>query len=302
MVLARAEWEFRFNAPRQDNAQAWGYPKGVTESPERKPYNQEEYEAELLATSRQPFPEHLVIGTPEHKVWTETGYIGGKPPEFELPRADAGAPRGLTPEEEAEWAKRKDSEEENETDRLDREKCWHHLANPNKPLTPRHWEFCRLLAAGKPHYYIHDLLHYSRTYISFLSSHPKIRGEVKRLQDETFRVSISDRIKHANNKAFDVLEEIILTENSSDIKPQLRADVAKWIIEKSTGKAKQEVETRDGNLTDFMTLLRQFKEEQDAGQARLPEAAGQETDNTFIDITPHKVESDSLKQWVDNET
>ena len=269
--------------------------------PEPRSHSQEEYEEQLLAASRQPFPEHLVVGTPEHKVWTETGYIGGVAPE--VPQAASqDVPRGLTPEEEAEWAKRKDSEEENETDRLDREKCWHHLANPAKPLTPRHWEFCRLLASGKPHYYIHDLLHYSRTYISFLSSHPKIRGEVKRLQDETFRISISDRIRGANNKAFDVLEEIIMTENSSEIKPQLRADVAKWILEKSTGKAKQEIEQTGGGLKDFMSLLREFKEEQDSGQARLPEAQPRGENSDFIDVTPQKPEQDSMAAWVENNT
>lgn len=187
---------------------------------------------------------------------------------------------------------------ENERDKSDRALSWHLLSDPAKPLTPRHWEFCRLLAKGLPHFKVHEILGYSRTYISVLSSHPKVRAKIAEMQDKTFEIGINDRIKETNHAAFDVLERIVRAENQPDIKPALQADVAKWIIEKSTGKAKQEIENKGGGLSDFMTLLRQASEAQKLRPTALPETEGQ---GEFIDVTPAtKGEKDSLESWVDS--
>jgi hypothetical protein len=193
---------------------------------------------------------------------------------------------------------------ENEQDKLDRETCWHHLANPNKPLTPRHWEFCRLLAMGHPHWKIHELMGYSRCYISILSCHPKIRNEVSRLQGVVFERTIEDRFKQMNHRALDVVEEVIKGEDQ-DIKIQDRLRAATWLLEKTTGKAKQEIETKGGGLADFMTLLRQAADESkvrsESGDG-VPQTLGSSNSASFIDVTPEKKEKDPLASWVDANT
>lgn len=175
-----------------------------------------------------------------------------------------------------------EEEGENEQDKLDRETAWHHLANPAKPITPRHWELCRLLAMGHPHWKIKELMGYSRCYISVLSSHPKIREEVNRLQGVVFERTVEERFKQLNHRALDVVEEVIEGKDV-DIKMQDRLRAATWLLEKTTGKAKQEIETKGGSLADFMTILRETAEQQKA-LAELPRAKPEE--QGFIDVTP----------------
>lgn len=191
-------------------------------------------------------------------------------------------------------------------EKLERETAWHHLSNPKKPLSHRHRELVRLLAAGSmSHLQISEVIGYAPGYISILSCHPKIRAQVSELQDRAFSMGIKERLDSLNDMALNKIEAIISgAEPDAKIKEQL--DAARWLLEKTTGKAKQEIETRDSNLTDFMTLLKQLKEEtgtsptqnlSQSAQNLLPEAQEAE----FRDVTPEE-QKDSLEQWVNLET
>lgn len=192
-------------------------------------------------------------------------------------------------------------DEMTEEEKIEKEQCWHHLLNPNKPLSHRHVELCKLLAKGYPHYEISKKILYSRNYISQLSCHPKIRKEVRRLQDKAFETLVNDRLAGLGHRALDVMEEVLITEDK-DVKLQSKTDAAKWVLEKITGKAKQEIETKDGNLTDFMTMLKEIKEQQSRA---LPEGEARRAENTqgeVIDVTPHKEPEDALASWVNQNT
>jgi hypothetical protein len=155
---------------------------------------------------------------------------------------------------------------------------------------------------GHPHWKIQELMGYSRCYISILSCHPKIRNEVVRLQGVVFERTIEDRFKQMNHRAMDVVEEVIKGEDQ-DIKMQDRLRAATWLLEKTTGKAKQEIETKGGGLADFMTLLRQAADEnkmraEGSGEAR--QTLGPAAEGSFIDVTPEKKEKDPLESWIDS--
>lgn len=274
----------------------------MTEQP--RPYSPEDYEEQLAQAGS--FPLEWTIGTPEYeareKKESEERVAQGRSTFTKV------VPRGLTQEEEQAWLAEEEKKEaealakgENDQDALDRETAWHHLANPNKPLSHRHVELARLFAAGKAHWEIEKLLGYSRTYISILSSHPKMRKAVRALQDKTFEMSVQERIKGLNHAATDVLEERMLDERE---KSQVRVDIAKWLVEKTTGKAKQEIETKDSNLSDFMSLLRESIEQKKhetatEGRTLLPEAG-----SDFIDVTPEEpkaTQGDALALWIDKE-
>lgn len=240
-------------------------------------YSADNYE-ENLNRAPSAFPSHLIVSdSPESQ--TQISVTGE--------RSDAPQDGNIGYEDEP--------EELNDVDKLDKETAWHHLANPNKPLTPRHWELCRLLAMGLPHWEIHEKMGYGRNWISELSAHPKIRREVERMQGVVFERTIEDRFKQMNHRAMDVIEEVITGEDT-DVKERLKA--ATWLLEKTTGKAKQEIETKGGTLTDFMTLLRQVSQERQALQASAA-AERSSTQETFIDITPAAQEDDGLSKWVD---
>jgi hypothetical protein len=207
----------------------------------------------------------------------------------------------IPPSEEKE-NKQEEKQELSPQDKLDRETAWHHLDNPIKPITPRHWELCRLLSLGNPHWKISEMLGYSPYYISVLSCHPKIRAEVGRLQSVVFERTIEDRFKQMNHRAMDVVEEVI-DGKDVDVKMQDRLRAATWLLEKTTGKAKQEIETKGGGLADFMTLLRQAADENKmrTEQPGLPEGEARGLGN-LIDVTPEKKEKDPIESWVDANT
>lgn len=242
-----------------------------------QPYSPDTHEENLRRAEGQSFPAHLVIGTPEYEEAQKKkeGFTGI-------------VPRGTVENWEEESLL-------NDKDKWDRESAWHHLANPHKPLTARHREFARLIARGLPYVEISSILGYSQSYMSILSAHPKLRAEVDRIQEKQLQASIDDRMKEMNHKAFDVIEEMISDENTKDA---LRFDAAKWLLEKTTGKAAQKIETKDSSLGDFMSLLREGLESKKA----LPPA--EKEDNTFIDVSPTSKEekpNDDIAAWVDRE-
>lgn len=236
-------------------------------------------QAELLEQAeRQPFPAHLVIGSPEYLA---------RQAEQEGP---SGVVRGGP---DPEWWEVEP--QLNDRDKWDRENCWHHLANPHKPLTARHKEVCRLIAKALPFTEVAKAVGYSKEYISMLSGQPKLRREVARIQDIQLERSIDERMKEMNHKAFDVIEEII---ESPDTKDTIRYSAATWLLEKTTGKAVQKTENKESGLNDFMTLLREGIE---AGKARaLSETREAGSGGTVIDVTPEKKEADSIESWVDS--
>ena len=172
--------------------------------------------------------------------------------------------------------------------------------NPSTLLSARQKELARLISIGKTNKEIAETLGYSTTWLSRLAHSPKIIKEVERLQDKLFDCTIGERLSEMGSTAASVIEEI-LTSSDPYIKPQLKAETARWVLEKLTGKPKQEIETKDGNLTDFMTLLKQMKEGQQnhlslaTDEAR--NAGSSLSTSSYIDISPK--EKDPLEIWID---
>ncbi len=119
-------------------------------------------------------------------------------------------------------------------------------------LKPRHQEFARLLFLGKTNAEIAETLGYTNTTVTLLSQQTDIRNEVARLQEKAFERTIGERLKECGPAAMDVIEEVLL---APDTKKQLKKDTAVWVIEKLTGKAKQEIDVSSSTLTSFYELL-----------------------------------------------
>lgn len=79
--------------------------------------------------------------------------------------------------------------------------------------------------------------------------------EAKRLEDKFGDASLGSQIKEYGRDAVAALGEILLDPRS---KPALKADVAKWFLEKISGKASQQVNVESQSLNHFMDLLRQM--------------------------------------------
>ena len=120
------------------------------------------------------------------------------------------------------------------------------------PLTFYQKELARLLSLGKKTKEIADQLKCSTQFVYACMKNPQIVEEAERYRDRLFEGDVSDRLKELNASAFGVMEQILRDPGE---KANLRLDAAKWILEKTTGKAIQAIDVQSSTLEAFHKLL-----------------------------------------------
>lgn len=121
-----------------------------------------------------------------------------------------------------------------------------------RPLTFYQKELARLLSLGKKAKEIAEQMRCSLQFVYACMKNPQIIEEAERYRDRLFEGDVSDRLKELNASAFGVMEDII--RNPAE-KANLRLDAAKWILEKTTGKAVQAIDVQSSTLEAFHKLL-----------------------------------------------
>lgn len=147
--------------------------------------------------------------------------------------------------------------------------------DPNAALHARHKAAARMRALGKSYTEIAKALGYSRVHMSILFSSPTMNAEVARYRNRLFERDLVDRMKELGPEAMDVVERFMRDDKT---KLRERVDAAKWLLEKLTGKAKQEVNVESNTLTAFMGVLRQMQEQGETLET--------------IDVTPQQLSSE----------
>lgn len=145
----------------------------------------------------------------------------------------------------------------------------------SKPLSPRHKQFVHMIAMGTPPAAVAKELKYSMQRVYQLLKDTRMKTEIARIQDRMFQSDIITRLKDLGGDAVDVLEELMRDPAISALK---KADKATWIIEKLSGKAKQEVAVEATSIAAFMEVMRQM---QQSGERIVS--------SPDIDVTPRNV-------------
>lgn len=124
-------------------------------------------------------------------------------------------------------------------------------------LKPRHKEVARLHALGKTNNEICRILGYSTSRMSILLGLPAIQREVDRYRQKLYEKDHVDALKDLGTAGLEVMEEMI-----RDPKNKLRdrVEASKWVLEKITGKPKQEVSIESQSLNRFMDVMKQMRE------------------------------------------
>lgn len=162
-----------------------------------------------------------------------------------------------------------------EVEQADEEMELAELAKPWEPtrrLSARQRELCRLIAQGVPNKKAASMLGYNENRVSIIVNSQKGRECIQQYQDKIFDKSMGEQIRELGPYAMDVVEEI-LTVKDPNIKPNVKADMAKWVVEKVSGRPKQEVEHTGNIVHEFYEKLEHL------------EKTGQ-----ILDITPSKKE------------
>lgn len=131
--------------------------------------------------------------------------------------------------------------------------------HPTKPLTPAAKKLCQLVAGGMKQGKACEQVGYTQGWASRILTSSKGKAEIQRFQEKMFEASVADRVKELGTPALDLIEELLLSDDPQ-IKPQLKADLAKWIAEKVSGRPKQEIEHSGNMLGDFMSRVQQIQE------------------------------------------
>lgn len=171
---------------------------------------------------------------------------------------------------------------------------------PDKPLNARQYEVARLAFLGKTNTEIAEAVGYTEPWVCRLLQAPRVTEEIERFRDKAFERTVGERLKGMGPQAASVIEGILRDEME---KPALRADLAKWTLEKLTGKARQEVDVGSSTLGAFFKLLEEKTRE--AGSPLAEPAAG-----PTIDVTPQSVPAPAepeapgtdFASWVDEQT
>jgi hypothetical protein len=136
------------------------------------------------------------------------------------------------------------------------------LPQMSKVLRPRHRILALMLARGDRNKDICKALGYAPSRVSILAKDPMIQAEILRIQDSIYEKTVDERMKDLSTSAVDAVEEALLPENPDS---KERTATAKWVIEKLTGKAAQQVnhngEIAIGVFIDEVKKLTSIKEQ-----------------------------------------
>jgi len=162
---------------------------------------------------------------------------------------------------------------------------------PDKPLSARHRVLAKMVAMGCGTNEIAEKLGYTASRVSILKSNTKIKEAIERYQDRMHEEDLEDRIKSLGPDALDTIEEIL----SSNADPLKKESAARWILEKISGKASQQIDvTGEIGIGVFMEKLDKIKVAQRIGSPIL-EARGQSTESA---PEPESTK-DPIEDWLD---
>lgn len=160
---------------------------------------------------------------------------------------------------------------------------------PHK-LKPRHEAIAWMLASGAIASDIARELNMTTGRLSILVNNKLIKARVREIRDKHWGERMDKRFANIAPKAVDVAEAIITGSGEfTGAKISERWDAAKWMLEKTTGKPKQELEVDGGaGIKQLLTAL---------GTLAQAAAEGGPPVSQVIDVTPTEAPNE-IDAWV----
>ena len=166
-----------------------------------------------------------------------------------------------------------------------------------QPFSPRHREMCRLLASGKwTQRQVARHLNFNESWISVLKKNPRIQKEMHRVQERMFVEDFTQRMKDLTNDALDVVEETI-RDTTGAIKPAEKQAAAKWLIEKTTGKAVQVHDVGESTLASVLDAIDRLHK----GKPLSPYSFDTQAKDVTGTAGEEKGSISSVRKWVQDE-
>jgi hypothetical protein len=133
------------------------------------------------------------------------------------------------------------------------------LENPEAPsrgIIDRYREIARRHAHGQTNNQICAALGYTATRMSIILKDPFVQTEIQKWRQQFFDADAIERLKLAARDGAKRIHDIILNPKTED---RIVLQAAQFAVEKSHGKAKQEVGIESGTLMSFMELMKDMR-------------------------------------------
>lgn len=166
---------------------------------------------------------------------------------------------------------------------------------PSVGYTERWRSIARLHALGQTNNQICRKLGYSAPGVSLALKQPFVQAEVLRYRQQ-YEADIMTQVRSAALDGVERIHRIILDDKE---RSSVVLDAAKWAVEKTTGKPKQEVSVESGTLTTFMEMLKDMRkrgEAIDVTPALGPDASGNPDQAQGFDTERNRYDT-----WIDDE-
>lgn len=122
----------------------------------------------------------------------------------------------------------------------------------------RHKEVARRYALGHSRQHIAKALGYTPESVTNVLKRSEVKQEVLRYRQLLFDRDLTEALKDLGPEALGNVETML--RDKVNVKPKERFEASKWVIEKLSGKPKQEVEVNDTTFANVMDLLTQMRE------------------------------------------
>lgn len=127
---------------------------------------------------------------------------------------------------------------------------------PSRGIVTRYREIARLHAFGRTNNEICAILGYTASRLSLVLKDPFVQAEIAQWRQRLVDDDAINIMKDAAKDGARRIHKIILDPSTED---RTAIDAAKFAIEKSHGKARQEINVESGTLATFMDMLREMK-------------------------------------------
>lgn len=168
-------------------------------------------------------------------------------------------------------------------------------AAPSLGIINRYREVARLNAMGWTNNAICAHLGYTPSRLSVILHDPFIQSEVRKWRDRMVDEDAIGILKQASTDAAQLIHRKILNPRTKDT---VAMDAAKFAIEKTHGKARQEVSVESGSLNMFTEMLKQMRSNGEMLDVTPTPAAAGPSDSQ---PNPHIAERNVYDAWLDKE-
>lgn len=159
---------------------------------------------------------------------------------------------------------------------------WQQIQN----IRAEHELMIKMAATGTPQKVIAQTLGYNQAQVSKILKTPEVRDQVSKEISSIYGDDYKKAFKDRFNKSMLVVDDTL--ENGQ---PKDKADMAKWVLEHTVGKAQQNVQVKGALLADFMIQVEQISQNQLRDVTSNPE---------LLTKKPHKFDT-VIEQFVPND-